>query len=369
MEICSVNLDKNSYTMYVGSQILSKIGSLLKENDMGEKALLITCFPIQRLYGEYVESIIRDAGFDLRVIELPDGEGTKDLKVVARLYDEAIEFGCDRNSPVIALGGGVIGDVAGFFAATYLRGIPFVQIPTTLLAQVDSSVGGKVGVNHFKGKNMIGAFYQPKFVLSDIEVLKSLPEREFRSGLAEVIKYGVIWDEELFSILESNINGLSRGELGDSPRIVARCCRIKAAVVEQDERETNLRAILNYGHTVGHSVERASKFARYRHGEAVSIGMVSAALLSERMGLSKGITKRIVNLLHGVGLPLIWDDLEVEEIITGFKYDKKFRDGRIRFILPEAIGKVRMRDDVSESLLKETLETQKNLFAKGGWGW
>lgn len=362
MEICSVDLGRMSYNIYIGSQILSKIGSLLRGHGMGKKALLITCSPVRSLYGEQVEAAIRSEGFDLHVVELPDGEGTKDMASVSRLYDEAIDFNCERNSPVIALGGGVIGDVAGFFAATYLRGVPFVQVPTTLLAQVDSSVGGKVGVNHPKGKNMIGAFYQPAFVLTDIDTLKTLPAREFRSGLAEVIKYGVIWDEELFTLLEGRVDDLAAGHMGNAIEIVARCCRIKATVVSMDERESGLRAILNYGHTVGHSLERATNFLRYRHGEAVAIGMISAALLSERMGVSEGVLQRLAGLLRRAGLPLLWEGVSVEEIIDGFKYDKKLRDGRTRFILPEAIGRMTVREGIPESLLRETLEAQERLF-------
>ncbi len=363
MDVFRVDLHGKSYNIYIGSGILSTAGALLKEHGVGRKVLLVTCPTVRKLYGDVVETAIKDEGYSLCVVELPDGEATKSLDTLAYLYDQAIGFGCERNSSVIALGGGVIGDVTGLFAATYLRGVPFVQIPTTLLAQVDSSVGGKVAVNHREGKNLIGAFYQPLFVLSDVDTLNTLPHREFLSGLAEVIKYGIICDEPLFLRLEKDSQCLANGYLKDSVDIVAQCCRDKAGVVEEDERETGVRAILNYGHTVGHSIERATGFSHYRHGEAVAIGMVSAALLSQRIGMARDVAPRICRLLRVAGLPVVWEGVQVSEIISGFKYDKKIKDGKVRFVLPQSIGRVSIRDDISESLLRDVLEEQ---MTRGG---
>jgi 3-dehydroquinate synthase len=262
------------------------------------------------------------------------------------LYDYALENGLERQSAVVALGGGVIGDLAGFFAATYMRGVPFIQVPTTLLAQVDSSVGGKVGVNHPKGKNMIGCFYQPRLVFTDVATLRTLPRRELRAGLAEVIKYGVIWDEGFFCFLEKNLEGVFDLDQQVLTKIVRNSCAIKAEIVEKDEREAGLRAILNFGHTVGHAIEAITEYRVYRHGEAVALGMVVAATIAVRRGLlAPELKKRLVSFLERAGLPTGVPAFG-EELLEIMKKDKKVQRGRIRFVLPLALGQVEIFSDI-----------------------
>ena len=246
-------------------------------------------------YLEPVRNALADAGYDVYVVEIPDGEEYKNFETLKSIYDSLIEFGFDRSSLIVALGGGVVGDIAGFAAATYLRGIPFVQVPTTLLAQVDSSVGGKTGINHEKGKNLIGAFYQPGFVLIDTSTLDTLPEREYLSGLAEVAKYGIVLDGNLFDFMSANAGKLLDRDKESLLTVIKRSCSIKASIVEKDEKEAGLRAVLNYGHTIGHAVETLTCYKRYTHGEAVAIGMAQAARFSEFMGFSgKAETEKII---------------------------------------------------------------------------
>lgn len=295
------------------------------------------------LYGHRVEAALRAAGFQVAPVTVPSGEASKCLEQLGALWDAFAGAALDRGSAVVALGGGMVGDLAGFAAATYLRGIPFVQVPTTLLAQVDASVGGKTAIDLPAGKNLVGAFHQPRLVLMDLETLSSLPDRDFRAGMAEVIKYGVIWDPQLFSDLEANRDALLRHQpdvLGD---VIARCCEIKAEVVGQDERESGLRAILNYGHTIGHAVERVGGFDAYQHGEAISVGMAAAGWLSQRLaGLDGPGAGRITTLLEEYGLPVrAREPLPEEALMAAMLRDKKTRDGELRFVLAERIGAVR----------------------------
>ncbi|HEX3448770.1 MAG TPA: 3-dehydroquinate synthase, partial [Isosphaeraceae bacterium] len=278
---------------------------------------------------------------------LPTGESTKSLEQASRLYDELVKINAERHTLIVALGGGVIGDLAGFVAATFARGLPLIMVPTTLLAQVDSSVGGKVGINHPDAKNIIGAFHQPAGVWIDIKSLSTLPTRELRCGLAEVVKYGVILDAEFFVTLEQIAEDILRREHGALERVILRCCQLKAEVVTQDEREeTGLRAMLNFGHTVGHAIEATAGYdGRYKHGEAVAVGMVAECRLAERLGWVKGnVTDPLVRLLERFGLPTRAPELDANHLIDAMSRDKKNRRGKIRFVLPRSLGKVELTD-------------------------
>jgi 3-dehydroquinate synthase len=299
---------------------------------------MVTNPVVNRLYGSTAMASLRRAGFTVTTIEVPAGERAKSLRQVASLYRAFLHHRMDRRSAVLALGGGVIGDLVGYAAATYLRGLPLIQVPTTLLAQVDSSVGGKVAVNLPEGKNLVGAFYQPSLVVSDTQTLKSLPLRELRAGLAEVVKHGMIADPELFAYLETHVDPILRAEDGPIAFIVARSCAIKAKVVEQDEREEGIRAILNFGHTVGHALEAYAGYRRLLHGEAVAIGMVIATMLSAKRGLcEKEDLHRLRSLLERIGLPTT-SSANVASLLKTINYDKKVKNQMIHFVLTKGIG-------------------------------
>ena len=335
-----VELGDRSYIITIKDGALCGCGQRLKKLGFKGRVALVTNPLVNRLYGKAVKTSLKEAGFDTTVIILPDGEEYKTLDTTAIIYDGLIAHRMERSSPVLALGGGVIGDIAGFAAATYLRGVPFIQIPTTLLAQVDSSVGGKTGVNHTKGKNLIGAFYQPEAVFIDPVVLKTLDKRQFCAGMAEVIKYGVIVDESLFAFLETNAGRMSAGGR-PLAKAIERSCRIKAGVVSVDEHEAGLRAILNFGHTFGHAIEVVSGYGRYLHGEAVAIGMCMAAGLSVELGLCDAATsRRISGLVAAYGLPVLAPDIPADAVFRSLRLDKKVASGEIRFVLPTAIGSV-----------------------------
>lgn len=356
----NVDLGDKSYPIYIGGSILPKIGEYVQRLEVGRKILLVTNPTVYALYGQVVVGGLNKSGLEVVVGEIPDGEQYKTLESARSLYDTAFEHSLDRKCAVLALGGGVIGDLAGFVAATYMRGLPFIQVPTTLLAQVDSSVGGKVAVNHPRGKNIIGAFYQPKMVFADIDTLQTLPQREFRAGMAEVIKYGVIKDSGFFKFLENeqiNIKKLSREEI---IRVIETSCAIKAWVVEQDETEQGLRTILNYGHTFGHAYEALTGYKKYVHGEAVAIGMNTAAGVAVKLGmLSASDRTSILNLVRAFDLPVHFGLLKPEEIIESMSHDKKALAGKVRYILPEAIGQVKLVTDVPPKILYEVLDEQK----------
>ncbi|MBI5874459.1 MAG: 3-dehydroquinate synthase [Deltaproteobacteria bacterium] len=347
MEHITVNLGERSYPIYIGRNNLDMVGELMKESGLKGKAACITNPTVAKLYGGRALQSLEKAGFETRAIEIPDGEEYKNIEWVSHIYDKLIEYKMERQSPVVALGGGVIGDISGFAAATYLRGAPFIQIPTTLLAQVDSSVGGKTGVNHPKGKNLIGAFYQPKLVLIDADVLKTLEARDVKAGLAEVIKYGIIRDSNFFSFLERQYNDCLQS--GDSLlHAIKRSCEIKADVVSEDETETGVRAILNFGHTFGHAIEAATHYKELRHGEAVALGMAAAARLSLKLGLcSKEVCERIERLISKIGLPTklsaISNHLSASDLFKAMEVDKKMAGGKIKFVMVEAIGKTTFR--------------------------
>ena len=343
MEILNVDLGDRSYPIYVGAGILDSLGQRLREAGLAGKVAVVTNPTVAQLYLDAVHGSLDYAGFEVVPILVPDGEEHKTFKSLTTIYDRLIAERCERKSSVLALGGGVIGDLAGFAAATYLRGVPYVQVPTTLLAQVDSSVGGKTGVNHDNGKNLIGAFYQPKLVLIDVNVLASLPRRELLAGLAEVIKYGIIEDPQLFRDLEKKLKKIVALDRELLERIVVTSCSIKARIVEMDEREENQRAVLNFGHTIGHALEAATNYQRFLHGEAVAVGMVKAVMLSVQHGFcDQQSFERILEIITEAGLPSeIPAGLSLQSVIEAIQLDKKAAEGKIKFVMSEGIGKTR----------------------------
>jgi len=364
MAAIRVDLGDRSYEIVVESGTLPKVGEEIARTCRGRAALVVTEPHVGALYGSDVLQSLRAAGFQAFAAEIPGGEESKTLTSAAVLYDRLLDIHLDRTGVLVTLGGGVIGDLGGFVAATYLRGIDFVQIPTTLLAQVDASIGGKVGVDLPRGKNLVGAFYQPKRVLIDPNVLATLPYREFASGLAELIKHGIIADQELFDFVRSKTDALRRLERDALEQAVARSCEIKASIVTRDERESGLRAVLNYGHTVGHGIEAATGFTRYSHGEAVSIGMVTAALVSEATGhAARGAAEVIAGALGAVGLPVAPEpQVDLDAVIRAMTYDKKVAFGKLRFVLLRRIGEVEVIDGVTESDVRSALAEQLRVF-------
>ncbi|MHB8169959.1 MAG: 3-dehydroquinate synthase [Thermincolia bacterium] len=363
MQTVQVNLAENSYPILLGEHILPQLGVNLKglasQGTIGNNVLLVTNPTVNHLFGQAVSTGLREAGFTVTTVEIPDGEEYKTMETAAQVYDAAFDAQLDRKSVVVALGGGVVGDLAGFVASTFMRGVNLVQVPTTLLAQVDSSVGGKVAVNHPKGKNIIGSFYQPKLVFIDIATLRSLPQREIQTGLAEVIKYGVIWDQKFFQYLVDNTEAIKNLTTQHLLHLVQTSCTIKARVVELDEKEANLRAILNFGHTFGHALEALTNYKLYRHGEAVAIGMVSASRIATAIALlESGAKDAIEELIKAFGLPTDFRDLQVDEIMDKMLYDKKTQAGRVNFIIPETIGKVRITSDVPQEIIRQVLIEQ-----------
>jgi 3-dehydroquinate synthase len=355
MEKIRVELGERSYDIITGSNILEGIGDALKPFGLSPKIAVITNPTVFSLYGEHVSASVKKAGFDLLTVTIPDGEEYKDLLRVEYIYDELLKHKLDRSSALVALGGGVIGDITGFVASTYMRGISYIQVPTTLLAQVDSSVGGKTGVNHKLGKNMIGTFWQPRLVWIDVATLQTLHRRELLAGLAEVIKYGIIYDEKLFEFLEVNREKILNLDPYALTYLIRRSCEIKADVVSKDEREAGLRSILNYGHTIGHAIETVTGYTRFLHGEAVAIGMYLEARLSQILNLiDKDQVFRIKAVIDSYGLPSeMQADVDINSILSSMQLDKKAVAGELRFILPEKIGKVRIQKGAEEKVLKE----------------
>src|SRR6267142_2659460 len=352
-----VNLGSRAYRILVAIGALGTVGAELAKLRVGRKAVLITDPAIDRLHGEPVARSLSGAGFDLIRLSVPEGEQAKVLETARELWDRLLDEGCDRSSTVVALGGGAVGDLAGFVAATYMRGMNFVQVPTTLLAQVDASIGGKTAIDHPRGKNMIGAFHQPRAVIVDPAVLTTLSDREFRSGLAEVIKHGIVLDADYFRDLESNVPSLLTRDLAILERIVVGSCRLKARVVEHDEHDAELRWVLNYGHTIGHALEAATGFRRWVHGEAVSLGVVAESRLAERLGIcSPATANRQLRLLAAVGLPVTGLQSEPASVIDALSRDKKTRDGRTSFVLAPEIGSFRIVPDVPSDAILEILK-------------
>ena len=355
MKKAQLKLGNNSYDIHIGAGMLGRIGHKLEKVLLTGRIVVITNPIVKNLYGDIIEAGLSEKGFAVDTIIVSDGEEQKSLQTAGRLYQELAGCHAERATPILALGGGVIGDLAGFVAATYLRGVPLVQIPTTLLAQVDSSIGGKVALDHGRLKNKIGAFYQPRLVISDIDTLRTIGSRQFSSGLAEVIKYGVIRDRVFFDYLEENIERIMGFHGETVEETVFRSASIKAEVVEKDERDTGLRAILNFGHTVGHAIETASGF-EINHGEAVAIGMLAEARISCAMNiLKRGEMDRLKGLIERAGLPTGLSRPQMEEIEGPMKHDKKVLRGRVRFVLPESIGKVFITDSVDTGLVEEAI--------------
>ena len=358
MHSLHVNLGPRSYDIVVTTGDRAGLGPFARRQSAGTTALVITDEHVEP-HAEAVKQALDQAGFKTALAVRPPGEPQKSLDVARSLYDVLVDLPADRKTLIVAVGGGVIGDLAGFVAATYARGLDLLMAPTTLLAMVDSSVGGKVAVNHPRAKNLIGCFHQPRGVWIDTEVLATLPDREYRSGLAEVVKYGVILDEPFFAYLEDHISAILRRDAAVVEAIVTRCCRLKADVVEQDEREEiGLRAVLNYGHTFAHAFEAAAGYGGWLHGEAVAAGMMCAAELAQRRGLiSAELTQRQASLLTAFELPtrpLAWP---IDDLLAAMRSDKKALGGKLRFILPKKLGAVAMFDDVSDSEVRDTLAT------------
>ena len=351
-----MQLGPRSYTVRIGPGLLDTAGPECARLRLGRRAAVVTQ-PAVASHAARVAESLRGAGFDPTVLDVPEGEEAKSLREAERLWDGFLAHGVDRASPVVAVGGGVVGDLAGFAAASFMRGVPVVQVPTTLLAQVDASIGGKVAVNHPRGKNLIGAFHQPRLVLIDPETLRTLPEREYRSGLAEVVKTGAALNAELFAALEGGLDALRRRDPDFLETVVAACCAEKARIVEQDEREeTGVRMVLNYGHTVGHALEALSGYRRWLHGEAVSIGMAAAGRLAVRLGWTDVRTAdRQDALLQQVGLPIRFSGIDPQQVADALRHDKKARDGRVPFVLLRVLGRAELRHDVPMETVIEVL--------------
>lgn len=352
-----VELSERSYNIAIGPGLLADAGRFIFDQTKCSHAVVITDSNVESLHGQPVVDSLEQAGVRVDMATVPAGESTKSASHADQLWRLMLEFGADRKSIVVAVGGGVVGDLAGFIAASYGRGIRFVQIPTTLLAQVDSSVGGKVGINLPGAKNMVGAFWQPAAVLIDTDVLNTLPVREYRSGLAEVVKYGVILDAQFFEFLEANIAVLNSRDADVMRHIVARSCELKAQVVSADEREeTGLRAVLNYGHTFCHAIEAETGYGTYLHGEAVAIGMLCASRLAESMGrIDADTTRRQYDLIKALGLPSAVPDVSHDVLIRAMQKDKKTEHGKLRFVLPSRLGHVELVSDVPAELVREAL--------------
>jgi shikimate kinase/3-dehydroquinate synthase len=365
---CVVQSATHTCPVFVGYGLLNKLGEKMRQAALSGTATIISDENVFPLYGSKVEGILKDSGFAVNSFVVPPGEETKSMDCAIRIYDFLVEHRAERDDIIIALGGGVVGDLAGFIAATFLRGMPWVQVPTSLVAMVDASIGGKVGVNHPEGKNLVGAFYQPELVLADPRILKSLPQRDLTSGWAEVIKHGMILDEEFVQFLESNVNELTKLEPKLITQAIARSAAIKAQVISQDEKEREgKRTILNYGHTIAHGLEAAAKYKRFLHGEAVAIGMMGAAKLSQRLGLlPSAAVERQQALLRKFGLPTSLRakrsnlKLGLAKMTEAMELDKKVKGKTIRWVLLQDIGKVVIRSEVPQrevlAVIRELVE-------------
>jgi 3-dehydroquinate synthase len=360
--VIPVELPEQSYDIVIAPGGLAHLGNWMQPLKLGERVLLVSNPMIFRRYGEQAIAALTAAGFQVAHCLLPAGERYKTPASLQKIYDAALAHRLERSSTIVALGGGIVGDMAGFAAATWLRGIAFVQVPTSLLAMVDAAIGGKTGVNHPQGKNLIGAFHQPRLVLVDPQVLGSLPAREFRAGMAEVIKYGVIWDAELFNQLEATKRLDQLRYIPDTLRqeILTRSCQAKAHVVSKDEKEAGLRAILNYGHTIGHAVESLTGYRLVNHGEAVAIGMVAAGQIAVALGLwEQAAADRQYLLIQKAGLPTQLPSLPIDEIVAALQTDKKVVSGKVRFVLPTQIGQVMVTDRADAALIGKVLQTMQ----------
>ncbi|MCG9128038.1 3-dehydroquinate synthase [Candidatus Poribacteria bacterium] len=355
--ILHLKLKDHTYPIYVGKDILHQIGEYLIKEFIPSKVLVVNDASIIERYTPIVKDSLAEQGLDVNSLVIPSGEESKSLNQFSRILDTLIENQFDRNSIVIALGGGVVGDLAGFASAVYMRGIPFIQIPTTLQAQVDASVGGKTAINHTKGKNLIGAFHQPKLVLIDVNTLESLPEMDLRAGLIEVIKMGVIRDEPLFKLVEEHLDDIIALDEKILVEMITQACAGKAEIVSKDEKESRLRMVLNYGHTFGHALEAITEYKKYRHGEAIAIGMNCAARLAVNLDIfTESDFQRQNTLLKHAKLPgTVPKEISSEQLCTAMYHDKKVIDSTMRLILPTRIGEVVIRNDIPESMIKDAI--------------
>jgi 3-dehydroquinate synthase len=356
MKKVNVDLGARSYEIRIGGGLLPRVGGWMKALGLAGRAVVVTDTTVRALFGGTLEQGLVGAGFTPTVLEVPPGEKQKTLTTAGRLYDRLAAAYAGRDTPVVALGGGVIGDLAGFVAATYMRGVPLVHVPTTLLAQVDSSIGGKTAVDRGRVKNIVGLFYQPRLVVADTDTLKTLPPVELSNGLAEAIKMAAIMDNDLFGFLERNMDQAVAGDAAALGHIVAGSAALKVSIVAQDEREGDVRAVLNFGHTIGHAVEAVSGY-RLKHGQAVAVGMVGAARLSHRMGcLAAGEVLRLEGVIIKAGLPAVMPrGLDVGAVMRAMKHDKKVRQGRVSFVLLRSIGEAFVTDAVDPALVEEVL--------------
>jgi 3-dehydroquinate synthase len=363
MRTLKVNLDKktlSSYEIRIGKGILDRVMLLIAKNHKAARYVIITDSNVNRLYGQTILDGMERAGLKASVIEISAGESSKNISVVMDVAGRLLAQGADRETVLVALGGGVVGDLTGFIASVYMRSVPYIQVPTTLIGQLDSAIGGKTAVDLPQGKNLLGTFYQPRAVFADLDFLDTLPDREFRNGLAEMIKYGIIEDENLFRRLEEDMDAVRNRDSALLLKIIETCCRIKKSVVEIDEREHGLRRILNFGHTLGHALEAASDY-KLSHGESVALGMIAAARLSSRMNyLSEDESDRVKNLIAKAGLPTKIDAaLTTDEVIRRFRADKKKKDDVIHFVLIKKIGMPFVNGSIHEQQIGDVLEEMK----------
>ena len=358
MTTVTVDLAERSYPIYVQSGLLPQLPNFLKRHELTEKLFIITDDNVRQLYGEPVVESLSDAGLQVELLSVPAGESSKSLEQTNYLYTKMLESHANRQSIVIALGGGVVGDLAGFVAATFMRGVRFVQVPTTILAQVDSSVGGKVGINHPLGKNLIGAFYQPHFVLIDPQTLSTLPDRQIRAGSAEIIKYGFIYDREFYNLIATNLDALfSLQDASLLEQALCRSCEIKAEVVSQDEKEVGLRAILNFGHTLGHAIEAVTTYTSFLHGEAVVHGIKAALYLSHRLGsFTLERVDEYVDVLNQFQVTPLPHDLKYDSLLVALQKDKKRSSKGQLWVLLKEIGKAVLTRQVQDEWVREAVD-------------
>lgn len=355
----TVNLGQRSYDIIIGYKTINCIGTILEKLNIGQDAIIITNHTVHHLHGGHISSALSRYGYNTRFKLVPDSEKSKSYKVCLELIEKIAAYDVKKKIFIIALGGGVVGDLAGFIASVYKRGVPYVQVPTTFLAQVDSSIGGKTGIDLSCGKNLVGSFYQPRVVLSDISFLRTLSLKQIRNGLAEVVKYGIIKDPALFDYVEKNYKDILKLNISCMEKIISACGRIKANIVERDELDkTGYRAMLNLGHTIGHAIEAAANFTKdYSHGEAVAIGTVCAVDISRKLKLLNAVdARRIENLLEKIGLPTHCSGLKLNDIMEAQSHDKKFIRGRNRFVLPVKIGKAVIKEDIPVKLIEGVIQ-------------
>jgi len=363
MRVLKVNLDKktsSSYEIRVGKGIMDRMILLIGKNHKAARYVIVTDSNVGRLYGPMMLDALTQAGLNTSIMEIPAGESSKNISTVMDIAGKLLTLGADRGTVLIALGGGVVGDLTGFIASVYMRSVPYIQIPTTLVGQVDSAIGGKTAVDLPQGKNLLGTFYQPRAVFADLNFLDSLPQKEFNNGLAEIIKYGIIEDEKLFKLLEENMDAVKSRDLALLLKIIETCCRIKKSIVEIDEREQGLRRILNFGHTLGHALEAVSGYA-LSHGEGVALGMIAAARLSAKMHyLSEDELSRVEKVIAGASLPtMIPGSFATDKVIDCLKMDKKKKDDQVHFVLVKKIGMPFVNGSISDQLIRDVLEEMK----------